>query len=137
MPFSVSRKKFERLVEEALETLPEEYREYFTNVTIIVEEYPDRDDRRNLASEEALLLGLFSGVPYPGKAGFFDLPHPLPDKIVLFQRNIERICSTSRELIDQIRQTLIHEVGHYFGLEEAELREIEKAVRKSRQGEKK
>jgi predicted Zn-dependent protease with MMP-like domain len=125
MPFSVSRKEFERLVEEALETLPEEYREYFTNVTIIVEEYPDREDRRLLPSEEALLLGLFSGVPYPGKAGFFDIPHPLPDKIILFQRNIERICSTSQELIDQIRQTLIHEVGHYFGLSEEDLRRHE------------
>jgi len=125
MPFRVSREKFEHLVEEALETLPEEYREYFTNVTIIVEEYPDREDRKRLPPEEALLLGLFSGVPYPGKAGFFDIPHPLPDKIILFQRNIERICSSSQELIDQIRQTLIHEVGHYFGLSEEDLRRHE------------
>lgn len=122
MTFRASREHFERLVEKALETLPEEYRRYLTNITIIIEDYPDSEDARRLNSKKELLLGLFSGVPYPKKGGFFDIPYPLPDKIILFQKNIENICSTEKELIEQIQETLIHEVGHYFGLSERDLR---------------
>ncbi|MDO9028026.1 MAG: metallopeptidase family protein [Candidatus Roizmanbacteria bacterium] len=125
MTFSASREHFERLVEKALETLPEEYRRYLTNITIIIEDYPDSEDARRLNSKKELLLGLFSGVPYPKKGGFFDIPYPLPDKIILFQKNIENICSTEKELIEQIQKTFIHEVGHYFGLSERDLRKYE------------
>ena len=125
MTFSASREHFERLVEKALETLPEEYRRYFTNITIIIEDYPGSGDARRLNLKKELLLGLFSGVPYPNKGGFFDIPYPLPDKIILFQKNIENICSTEQELIEQIQETFIHEVGHYFGLSERDLRKYE------------
>ncbi|MDP3296772.1 MAG: metallopeptidase family protein [Thermodesulfovibrionia bacterium] len=125
MTFRASREHFERLVEKALETLPEEYRRYLTNITIIIEDYPGSEDARQLNSKKELLLGLFSGVPYPKKGGFFDIPYPLPDKIILFQKNIENICSTEKELIEQIQETFIHEVGHYFGLSERDLRKYE------------
>ncbi|MBI5026087.1 MAG: metallopeptidase family protein [Nitrospirae bacterium] len=125
MPFRVSRDDFERLVEKALETLPEEYRKYFTNITVIVEDYPSREDINRLKSNRKQLLGLFTGVPYHKKGGFFDIPYPLPDRIILFQRNIENICSTEKELIEQIQETLIHEIGHYFGLSEKDLRKYE------------
>jgi predicted Zn-dependent protease with MMP-like domain len=65
-------------------------------------------------------------VPYPRKGGFFDIPYPLPDKIILFQKNIERICSTEKNLVEQIQKTLVHEVGHYFGLSERDLRGYER-----------
>ena len=125
MTFSASKEHFERLVEKALETLPEEYRRYFTNITIIIEDYPGSGDAKRLNSKKDLLLGLFSGVPYHKKGGFFDIPYPLPDKIILFQKNIENICSTEKELIKQIQETFIHEVGHYFGLSERDLRKYE------------
>lgn len=125
MAFRTSRENFERLVEKALETLPEEYKKYFTNIAIIAEDYPGREDTKRLNTKKELLLGLFSGVPYPKKGGFFNIPYPLPDKIILFQKNIENICSTEKELIEQIQKTLIHEVGHYFGLSERELRRHE------------
>ncbi|MDZ4383308.1 MAG: metallopeptidase family protein [Thermodesulfovibrionia bacterium] len=125
MTFRASREHFERLVEKALETLPEEYRRYFTNITIIIEDYSGSGDAKRLNSKKDLLLGLFSGVPYPKKGGFFDIPYPLPDKIILFQKNIENICSTEKELIEQIQETFIHEVGHYFGLSEMDLRKYE------------
>jgi len=125
MAFRVSREQFERLAEEALESLPEDYRKYFLNITIIVEDYPGGEDAKRLSAKSDLLLGLFSGVPYPQKGGFFDLPYPLPDKIILFQKNIESICSAEKELVDQIRKTLVHEVGHYFGLSEEDLRGFE------------
>lgn len=125
MAFRVSREEFEILVERALESLPEEYRRYFENITVIVEDYPSSEEAGRVNTRRDNLLGLFSGVPYPRKKGFFDIPYPLPDKIILFQRNIESICSTEEELIEQIQKTLIHEVGHYFGLSERDLRRHE------------
>jgi len=122
MAFRISKEDFERLAEKALETLPTEYNKYFTNITIIIEDYPRREDAGRLNTKKELLLGLFSGVPHPKKGGFFDIPYPLPDKIILFQKNIESICSNEKELIEQIQKTLIHEVGHYFGLSERDLR---------------
>jgi predicted Zn-dependent protease with MMP-like domain len=126
MAFRVSREDFEMLVEEALARLPGKYKRYFANIAVTVEDYPDEEDRERLAPGEKLLLGLFSGVPYPRKGGFFEIPYPLPDKIILFQKNIETICSTQEELVEQIRATLIHEVGHYFGLSESDLRRYER-----------
>jgi len=124
MAYRVSRELFERLAEEALAGLPDEYRDYFTNIAVMVEDYPSKEDRAGLGSRGDL-LGIFRGVPYSGKGGFFEIPFPLPDKIVLFQKNIESICSSEEELIEEIRATLIHEVGHYFGLSEEDLREYE------------
>jgi len=121
MPYRVSRAYFDKLVEKALEGLPEEFRKYFVNITVIVEDHPAREDRR-LAGSKGLLLGLFRGVPHTRKGGFFDIPYPMPDKIILFQRNIESLCSSEKELIKQITETLIHEVGHYFGLSEKDLK---------------
>jgi predicted Zn-dependent protease with MMP-like domain len=121
MPYRVSRVDFDRLVEKAIEGLPEEFRKYFVNITVIVEDHPAREDRR-LAGLKGLLLGLFRGVPHTRKGGFFDIPYPMPDKIILFQRNIESLCSSEKELIEQITETLIHEVGHYFGLSEKDLK---------------
>jgi len=121
VPYRVSRADFDRLVEKAVEGLPEEFKKYFTNITIMIEDYPSKEDKVQTGSK-GLLLGLFRGVPYTKKGGFFDIPYPLPDKIVLFQRNIESLCSSEKELIEEITKTLIHEVGHYFGLSEKELR---------------
>ncbi len=126
MAYTVSREHFEKLAEEALEKLPEEYRKYFTNITIMVEDHPGEEDLKKLNIQKCNLLGLFSGVPYPKKGNFFSIPYPLPDRITLYQKNIEGICSTESQLVEQIKKTLIHEIGHYFGLSEKELRDLEK-----------
>ncbi len=125
MAYRISRERFEELVERAVATLPEEYTRYFSNITIIVEDYPGSEDIKRFSRGGGLLLGLFSGVPYPRKGGFFEIPYPLPDKITLFQKNIETICSSEDELIEQIQKTLVHEVGHYFGLSERDLSKYE------------
>lgn len=125
MAYKTTRERFEELVEKAVETLPQEYTKYFGNITIIVEDYPGPEDMKRLNRGGGLLLGLFSGVPYPHKGGFFDIPYALPDKIILFQRNIEKICSSEKDLIEEIQKTLVHEVGHYFGLSERDLRKYE------------
>lgn len=125
MSFRVSREQFESLAVESIKTLPEEFRRYFENITITIEDQPDSEEIRRLKSKRELILGVYSGVPYPEKKGFFNISYPLPDKIILFQRNIEDICSSEKELTEQIQKTLIHEVGHYFGLSEGELRKYE------------
>ena len=121
MPYRVSRADFDAIIEKALEALPEEFKKYFTNITIMVEDYPSKKERGRPQQGE-LLLGLFKGVPYTRKGGFFDIPYPMPDKIILFQKNIESLCSSEKELIKLITETLIHEVGHYFGLSEKDLK---------------
>ena len=125
MAYKTSRERFEELVEKAVETLPEEYTKLFGNITIIVEDYPGPEDTKTLNQGGDILLGLFSGVPYPHKGGFFEIPDSLPDKIILFQKNIEKISSSEKELIEEIQKTLVHEVGHYFGLSERDLRKYE------------
>lgn len=109
----MERHKFEALVEQALNSLPRTFREKLTNIAIIVEDRPPQEP------ETGLLLGLFHGIPRTEKSVFFSSP---PDRIVLYQRNIEAICASDAEIHRQIRATLLHEVGHYFGLSEDELR---------------
>lgn len=113
----MDRKRFEDLVEQALESLPGKFRARLTNVAIIVEDSPPQER----ATSRNLLLGLFHGVPLPDKSVFSSTP---PDRIFLYQKNIEAVCSTDAEVRQQIRDTLLHEVGHYFGLTEDELRDI-------------
>ena len=112
----MDRNKFEALVEQALIDLPEAFRERLANVAIIVEDLPPVG-REN----QGLLLGLFHGVPRTEKSVFYSTP---PDHIYLYQRNIEAISRSEEDVRRQIRATLLHEVGHYFGLNEEELRGI-------------
>jgi predicted Zn-dependent protease with MMP-like domain len=109
----MERKRFDRLVEQALERLPEVFRKKLTNVAIIVEDRPPREFGR-----EDLLMGLFHGVPLTNKSTFYATP---PDRVYLYQKNIEAVCSTDEEIRREIRDTLLHELGHYFGLSEDDL----------------
>src|SRR5208337_3648527 len=112
----MERSKFEALVAQALRGLPKAFREKLSNVAIIVEDVPPEE-----AESEGLLLGLFHGIPRTEKSVFFSTP---PDRIFLYQRNIEAICASEAEVSWQVRATLLHEVGHYFGLSEDELRGV-------------
>ena len=112
----MDRTRFEMLVEQALERLPEVFRKKLTNVAIIVEDLPPREVDR-----DDTLLGLFHGVPLTERSVFYA---SLPDRIFLYQRNIEAVCSGDEEIRRQIRNTLLHELGHFFGLSENELRDV-------------
>lgn len=125
MAYSTSRKHFEELAEHAVEKLPEEFKKHFNNIAIIIEDLPAAEEVETLGISRKSLLGIFRGAGYPHKGGFFEIPPPLPDEIVLFQKNIESACFTEEDLIKEIRLTLIHEVGHYFGLSEEDLRQHE------------
>jgi predicted Zn-dependent protease with MMP-like domain len=110
----MERSDFQALVAQALHSLPRAFREKLTNVAIIVEDLPPEQ-----TESKGLLLGLFHGIPRTEKSVFYSSP---PDRIFLYQRNIEAVCASEAEVRRQIRATLLHEVGHYFGLSEEEMR---------------
>ena len=122
---SMDRTRFEALVGEALAEIPKRFRKLIDNVTVMVE-----DD----CPPGTSLLGLYHGVPYPHRSPGSYGNYP-PDVIVIYQRPIESISRSDEDIKDHVRDTVLHEVGHYFGLGEAELREIERAVRESRKGD--
>ena len=119
----MERNQFEAIVAQALDDLPAPFRERLTNVAIIVEDLPPPG-----IVNRGLLLGLFHGIPRTEKSVFYSSP---PDHIFLYQRNIEAISGNETEIRRQIRATLLHEVGHYFGLSEDELRGVDGRSSKS------
>ena len=99
--------------EETLDSLPEEFRSRVQNVAILVEDYPPMQSRSQPGQQGQLLLGIFHGVPATKRSVFNLLTGP--DHIVLYQKNIEAVCSNEAEVRNQIRQTLIHELGTILG----------------------
>lgn len=122
----MNRQAFERLVAEALDGLPEQVRTHMQNVEVMIEEWPSAQDLADAGmekNEKALLLGLYSGVPLTerdtGYAGF------LPDRITLYQGPIQRVTGSDAEAIrEEVRTTVLHEIGHYFGMSEERLEEL-------------
>ncbi|MGZ4733776.1 MAG: metallopeptidase family protein [Terriglobales bacterium] len=118
----MKREHFVKVVEEALDSLPQEFRSRIRNVAVLVEDKPAHQLSRRPGRRGRLLLGLFHGVPTTRKS-IFDLPAG-PDHIVLYQKNIEAVCSSEAEVREQIRLTVIHELGHYFGMDENQLKDV-------------
>jgi predicted Zn-dependent protease with MMP-like domain len=121
----LTRKEFEETVVVALKTLPRFIKEKMENVDVVVE----RQASQEVLNEMGLhfpseLLGLYQGVPYDRRGFYYG--NVLPDKITLFQVPIESICQTKGEVNEKVREVIIHEVGHYFGLDEDRLRQLEK-----------
>jgi predicted Zn-dependent protease with MMP-like domain len=117
----MNRDHFVQVVEEALDSLPQEFRDRVRNVAVLVEDLPAHQPPPQ-SSGRTLLLGIFHGVPMTRKS-VFDLATG-PDQIVLYQKNIEAVCSTEAEVREQIRLTLMHELGHYFGMDENQLKDV-------------
>lgn len=117
---NVSRREFEALVNEALEELPERFRALLENIAIVVEEEPTDDDYDETdIPDEDELLGIFRGTPLTVRS--YDAPPSLPDQVAIFRGPILRICDSREEVIEEVRDTVIHELGHYFGLEDDEM----------------
>lgn len=107
--------EFERLVEEALEGLPDQFRELLDNVAVVVEEEPDDEDYAwSDTPDEHELLGIFRGVART-HLSWQQLP-ALPNQVAIFRGPILRVTRSRREAIEEIRDTVVHELGHYFGL---------------------
>ena len=123
MPFRVSEEEFARLVDEALASLPPEFQPYMENVSVEVRTQPDREMRESLNLEEdTLLLGLYQGVPLTKKS--VTAPIEWPERVLIFQRSVEQVCRNREEIVAQVRRTVLHEVGHHFGLGETDLRRL-------------
>jgi len=116
------RRFFEKLVQEAVESLPAELKDRLENVAILVEENPpDRPEENDERGQE--LLGLYQGIPHKHRGLWYG--NVLPDRIVIYRKPLERVSSSLEDLKRNIRQTVVHEVGHYFGFEEEDLRRFE------------
>jgi predicted Zn-dependent protease with MMP-like domain len=118
---TVSPEEFERLVRLAVEGLPEQYRRLLKNVAVVVEEEPSRDvlDDLELESEDDL-LGLYSGIAFDAES-FFDPGGHLPARISIYRGPILRLCRTPEEVIQEVRDTVVHEIGHHFGLDDDDM----------------
>jgi predicted Zn-dependent protease with MMP-like domain len=118
----MKREDFINVAEETLDSLPKEFRSRIQNVAILVEDFPPNQPPAQPGKPKRLLLGIFHGVPATKKS-VFELSIG-PSHIVLYQKNIEAVCSNEAEVRHQIRQTLIHELGHYFGMTEEQLEDV-------------
>jgi predicted Zn-dependent protease with MMP-like domain len=117
----LSRAEFERCVVEALESLPPRFARLVKNVAIAVEEEPACEDLESIegdADHDSELLGIYRGVALTDRT--HDAPL-LPDEIAIFRGPINRVTETREEALDEIRETVIHELGHYFGLDDDEM----------------
>jgi predicted Zn-dependent protease with MMP-like domain len=115
---SITAEEFEGLVRKALEGLPAEYKKLLKNVAVIVEDEPSREilQEMDLDSEDDL-LGLYSGT---GRAdeSFFDPAGQLPNRISIYRGPLLRLCRSSDEVVQEVRDTVVHEIGHHFGLDD-------------------
>ena len=105
----MKREEFVKVAEEALDSLPEEFHSRIQNIAILVEDFPPKQSRPKPGKQRRLLRGIFHGVPATKKS-VFDLSAS-PAHIVLYQKNIEAVCSSEAEVRNQIRRTLMHELG--------------------------
>ena len=120
----MTREAFTKLVEEALKEIPRRFRKEMRNVAVVVEDEPSQEllDELEMAPGDSL-FGLYQGTPLPERSWSFG--NNLPDRISIFQRPTEEACETDDDIRDCIAETVIHEFGHYFGMSEEEIEEIE------------
>ncbi len=116
----LSRREFERLAQRAYRQLPPAIRQSLRNVDITIEEWPGPEEAE-LVGHADTLFGLYTGVPLTQREG--GAPQ-LPDRICLYRQPILRSCSTRAQVVEEVRITLWHEVGHYLGLEEDDLHRL-------------
>jgi predicted Zn-dependent protease with MMP-like domain len=113
--------RFSELVDEAIASIPEDFRSKLENIVIQI--LPLATPRLYQSRNPWGLLGLYQGVPYQGRGPWYG--GVLPDRILIFQQPIERLARTAAAVRKLVRQVVIHEVGHYFGLSDEELRRLE------------
>jgi predicted Zn-dependent protease with MMP-like domain len=110
----LSRERFEELVAEALDTIPQQLTGLIDNCVVLVEDDPPADDPD--------LLGLYDGVPLTERDSTYVLS--VPDRITIFRHPILALCSSEQEVVDEVRVTVVHEVAHHFGIDDERLHEL-------------
>lgn len=118
----VTEAEFEGLVVEALDSLPEDLLEALDNIDVTIQEMPSASQLRRMGITQGTLLGLYEGIPLTERNSGYSMV--LPDKITIFKRPIERLCATREDIVAHVRQTVIHEVAHHFGIDDDRLDEL-------------
>ena len=119
----VSRSRFEALVAQALNDLPDEFQDKMHNVDLVIADWPTRGELRQAGLRRGdMLFGLYQGVPLTKRTTGYGLV--LPDKITIYQGPIEAVCRTPRQIRHKVLQVVLHELGHHFGIPEERLREL-------------
>ncbi len=119
----MTREQFEETAQRAYDSLPEAFRQKIENVQIVVEDYPSDDALERSRAGRHSLLGLYQGVPLPHRSTSYGMYPVGPDKITLYQKNIERTSGSDKDVEHRIVEVLFHELGHYFGMNEEEVRQ--------------
>lgn len=127
----MTRERFTLLVEDALRDIPRRFRDAVQNVAVIVEDAPSAALRDEMELEEDdLLFGLYQGIPLSERGASYG--NALPDRISIYQNPIEEACEDEEDIRACVAETLIHELGHYFGMTEEEIEDIERKYWRSR-----
>ena len=113
--------EFRELVAEALDSLPEDLAKLIDNVEVVVEEEPPAESLARLP-RGTTLLGLYHGIPLTKRGVHYD--GALPDRISIYRRPIERLARTPEGIKEQVRVTVLHEIAHHFGIDDARLHEL-------------
>ncbi len=119
---AMDRGIFERLVEEAIESLPRDFKDRMDNVAVIVEDRPSAAEELRFGRRGSLLLGLYQGQPLTRRDSRYGLV--FPDTITIYQANVEAVCRNDSEVREQVRRTVLHEIAHHFGIDDARLHEL-------------
>jgi predicted Zn-dependent protease with MMP-like domain len=120
----MTEERFRQLVEEAQKEIPRRFRREMQNVAVVVEGEPSPEILEEMEIEpDDTLFGLYQGTPLPERGWAFG--NALPDRISIYQKPIEEACEDDEEIRDCVAETVIHEFGHYFGMSEEEIEEIE------------
>jgi predicted Zn-dependent protease with MMP-like domain len=127
----MDRERFEGLVAAAVDGLPQEFRDMLENVDVVVEDSPSRAQNRK-AGGRGTLLGLYEGVPMIRRGSGYNLV--VPDKITIFQNAIESFATSDAEIEKEVREVVLHEIAHHFGLGDRRLAEIEREKRSREKG---
>ena len=115
--------RFEQLVIQAIESLPDELRDRMENIDIVIADRPSPHQLEYSDREKGeLLLGLYEGVPLTDRSGFYGMV--APDKITIFQQAIESVCRSDTEIVGEIRRVVLHEIAHHFGIDDNRLEEL-------------
>jgi predicted Zn-dependent protease with MMP-like domain len=126
----MDRLGFEKLVQQALRRLPRRFKEKIENISVEVEDRPSRELLEDMGIESGTLFGLYQGVPLTERA--WNYGNVLPDRIVIYQRPIEQAARSNEEIEEIVMDTVMHEIGHYFGFGDKELYSIEDEKRKKK-----
>jgi len=119
----MEQEEFERIVEHVFERLPEQFRSAIENVGVFIEDYPTEEIVTSLRlRSKHHLFGLYQGIPLTSRGTWYGMTPVPPDKISLYRKNIEASSRSEDEIAQKIYEVLIHEIGHYFGMTEEQIR---------------